>query len=133
MAGVLSSFKKIFNRRQQKRYFVKDGTLVVISPGNVENEERTVQLIDISQGGMAFIYKGPPSAIEKSSLLQVITQKHPYRTESIRFDTVSDVPVSGNTPTSESFRRRGVKFRWMGFFDETALKNLIDEIKICEK
>lgn len=133
MAGFLSSLKKLFNRRRHKRYFVKDGTLVVVSPGNVENPEKVVQLVDISNGGMAFVYQGSPAEIEKSSLLQVVTQKPPYRTESIRFDTVSDEPVAEDAQTSEQFRRRGVKFRWMGFFDETAFKNLIDEIKICEK
>ncbi|MGB5218447.1 MAG: PilZ domain-containing protein [Smithella sp.] len=129
----MSSLKKLFNRRRHKRYFVKDGTLVVVSPGNVENPEKVVQLVDISNGGMAFVYQGSPAEIEKSSLLQVVTQKPPYRTESIRFDTVSDEPVAEDAQTSEQFRRRGVKFRWMGFFDETAFKNLIDEIKICEK
>jgi c-di-GMP-binding flagellar brake protein YcgR len=133
VAGILSSLKKLFNRRRHKRYFVKDGTLVVISPGNVENPEKVVQLIDISNGGMAFVYQGSPADIEKSSLLQVVTQQPPYRTESIRFDTVSDEPVAEDAQTSEQFRRRGIKFRWMGFFDETAFKNLIDEIKICEK
>ena len=43
MAGILDSLKKFFNRRSHKRYFVKDGTLVVISPGNVENKEKLRQ------------------------------------------------------------------------------------------
>ncbi len=133
MAGILDSLKKFFNRRSHKRYFVKDGTLVVISPGNVENKEKVVQLIDISNGGMAFIYQGSPSEIERSSLLQVVTSKPPYRSESIKYDTVSDVPLSEETENPDQFRRRGVKFRWMGFFDENAFQKLIDEVKIWEK
>ena len=133
MAGILNSIKKLFNRRRNQRFLVHDGTLVVISPGSVENKEQIVQLIDISHGGLAFIYNGSPSDIEKSGILQLITKKSPYRTDAIQFLTVSDVTVPESTQTSEQFRRRGVKFRWMGFFDKSALTNLINEVKICEK
>jgi len=133
MTGILNSIKMLFNRRRYKRYFVKDGTLVVISPGNVENQEQKVQLIDISNGGMAFIYNASQSKIETSGLLQLIIEKPPYRSESIRFDTVSDAPAPGDKQAPEQFRRRGVKFRWMGFYDESALAKLINEVKICEK
>lgn len=133
MAGILNSFKRLFNRRRHQRYFVEDGTLVIISAGIIDKQEQKVQLIDISNGGMAFIYNGSQSDIEKTGLLQLLTKKPPYRTESIRFDTVSDIPVPESMQTSEQFRRRSVKFRWMGFCDESALTNLIDEVKICEK
>lgn len=133
MTGFLDRFKKLFNRRRHQRYFVEEGTLVVISPCSIDHAEQTVRLIDISKGGMAFIYQGSPSGIEKSSFLQMITKKPPYRTDSLRFDTVSDMPVSESTESSEQFRRRGVKFKWMGFCDESALENLINEVTLCEK
>jgi hypothetical protein len=133
MTGIFNSLKKLFNRRRHQRYFVEDGTLVIISSGIISKPEQTVQLIDISNGGIAFVYKGSQDDIEKSGLLQMLIKNPPYITESIRFDTVSDIPVPGSTQTSEQFRRRGVKFRWMGFCDEAALTNLINEVKICEK
>jgi hypothetical protein len=133
MAGIFSIFRKYFNSRRQKRYFVEDGTFVIISPGKDETQDKKVQLIDISDGGMAFIYKGTQSDLETSGILKLLSKHPPYRTESIKFDTVSDIPAKDYTQAPGIFRRRGVKFRWMGFYNETALTKLIDEIKVCEK
>ena len=133
MTGILNSFKRFFKRRQYQRYYVKEGTLVVISPDNAPNREQKVELIDISHGGMAFIYEGSPSDIATSGLLKVLKQNQPYGKEGIQFGTVSDIPISGNIQKSEQFRRRGVKFKSLGSYDEFALMYFIDEVKICEK
>ncbi len=133
MTGILNSFKRFFKRRQFQRYYVKDGTLVVISPDNAKNLEQKVELIDISRGGMAFIYKGSPSDIAASGLLKLLTKDQPYSKEGIPFGTVCDIPISGKIQKQEQFRRRSVKFKWLGFYDEFALTYFIDEVKICEK
>lgn len=128
MASILSSIRRLFKRRQHERYFVKEGTFIIISPSDSKDQEQRVQLIDISQGGMAFIYHGPPSDLETSGILKLLTQKR-----AIGFDTVSDVPVPVNTPESEPLRRRGVRFNWMGPFERVELSNLIKEVGICTK
>jgi len=133
MTGILNSFKRFFKRRRYQRYYVKDGTLVIISPHNAKNREQKVELIDISRGGMAFLYKGSPSDIAASGLLKLLTKNHPYREESFPFGTVSDIPAYRNTQKSDQFRRRGVRFKWMGFYDEFVLTDFINEVKICEK
>lgn len=115
-----------------QRYVVEDGTIVIISPSNSGVREQKVQLIDISSGGMAFIYKGVQSDLEKSGILKLLTKKS-LSGKDIAFDTVSDAPAAGSTQTSEQFRRRGVKFKWMGYYEQSGLSELINEIKICEK
>jgi hypothetical protein len=130
MASILNSIRRLFKRRQHQRYVVKGGTFVIISP-NVDGREQKVQLIDISHGGMAFIYQESPSELETSGMLKLLT-KTPYGGK-IDFDKVSDVPVSGRTQTSEPLRRRGVEFKWMGFFEQSELTDLINEVRIGEK
>lgn len=131
MTNIMNKLAKLFRRRQHERYVVRDGTFVIISPGDKDTQEKKVQLIDISHGGMAFIYKGAPSELETSGVLQLLTDTK--FAKKIDFDTVSDVPVSGSTQPSEQFRRRGVRFRWMGLFERSELKDLIKEVGICEK
>jgi len=131
MISIMNICRRLFKHRRNPRYAVKNGTYVIISPGTGAGQEQRVQLIDISYGGMAFIYKGSPSELEKSGILKLL-KKTPYA-EKIDFDTVSDVPVPGSTQTSEPFRKRGVKFKWMGCFEQSELGDLIDEVGICKK
>jgi hypothetical protein len=128
MAGILDSFKRLFKRRQHQRYAVEKGTFVIISPSDSKDQEQKVQLIDISEGGMAFIYHGPPSDLETSGILKLLTQKR-----TIGFDAVTDIPVPGSTRASEPLRRRGVKFKWLGPFERVELSNLIKKVGTFEK
>ena len=130
MISIMNICRRLFKHRRNPRYAVKNGTYVIISPGTGAGQEQRVQLIDISYGGMAFIYKGSPSELEKSGILKLL-KKTPYA-EKIDFDTVSDVPVPGSTQTSEPFRKRGVKFKWMGAFDEVELKKFIKKVSLGE-
>lgn len=133
MGGILSSFRRLFKRRKFQRYAVMDGTFVLISPGKGDEDdpELEVQLIDISHGGMAFIYQGSPSDLESSGILKMLTTS-PYG-QKIYFDTASDVPLPADEPISEPLRRRGVKFKWMGLFEQAELRDLIHSIGICKK
>lgn len=134
MAGILDGLKKFFNYRRDQRYFVETGTFVVISPGNGNpgDREQKVELIDISNGGMAFIYKGSPADLEESGILKVI-RENSRDVDNITFKTVSDTLISGSADEPEQVRRRGVKFTWMGFCETTGLRDLINKIKVCEK
>jgi hypothetical protein len=49
----------------------------------------------------------------------------------VKFDTVSDRPTSKSLRTSEPFRRRSVKFKWMGVLENVELKSFIKEVGIA--
>jgi len=51
----------------------------------------------------------------------------------IDFDTVSDGQVPDSAHTSELFRRLGVRFRRLKYFEELMLRNSINAVRICEK
>jgi len=66
MADILTNLRRLFKHRQNQRYFVEDGTSVIISSSGKWDRNQRVQLSDISYGGMAFIYKRSQSDLEKS-------------------------------------------------------------------
>ncbi len=61
MAGIINYFRMLFKPRRQRRFSVRSGTFVIVSPGT--DQEQRVQLIDISRGGAAFIYQGSPEEL----------------------------------------------------------------------
>ena len=129
MTGILNSLRRLFRDRQHQRYFVEDGTSVIISSCSGRNWNQRVQLKDISRGGMAFLYKRSQSDLEKSGVLKLFIKTWTFGAK-IRFDTVYDIPASGNTQTSEQFRRRGVKFKGMGGYEKSKLRNYLVSLLI---
>ena len=133
MVNVLSSCmnccRMLFKPRIRKRFTVKSGTFVLLLPGT--DRERRVQVIDISLGGAAFIYKGSPEELEESGVLKVLADAPGLG--KVHFDTISDKPTSESLRTSGPFRRRGVKFKWMGVLEEAQLEAFIKEVGIIEK
>jgi len=122
MAEIL----KTGEARQHPRFMVQKGTFVIVSPGT--DKERKVQVIDISQGGTAFVYQGSKEDLEKSGVLKLLAKD--VSLEKVRFETVSDKPASESTDTSLASRRRGVKFQWMGVVGKADLKDFIKSISI---
>ena len=122
MAEIL----KTGEARQHQRFMVQKGTFVIVSPGT--DKERKVQVIDISQGGAAFVYQGSKEDLEKSGVLKLLAKD--VSLEKVRFETVSDKPASESTDTSLASRRRGVKFQWMGVVGKADLKDFIKSISI---
>jgi hypothetical protein len=122
MAEIL----KTGEARQHQRFMVQKGTFVIVSPGT--DKERKVQVIDISQGGAAFVYQGSKEDLEKSGVLKLLAKD--VSLEKVGFETVSDKPASESTDTSLASRRRGVKFQWMGVVGKADLKDFIKSISI---
>jgi hypothetical protein len=131
MGNALNLLRKIFKPRKQQRFLVRNGTFVVIvTPGkHGQEKQRKVHMIDISTGGAAFIYEGSPVELEDSGFIK-ISASTPHE-EKIYFETVSDIPAPGATETEEPFRRRGIKFTWMGALGESYLKDFIKEKGLC--
>ncbi len=129
MANIINYCRMLFRPRIHQRFTVKSGTFVIVSPGT--DQEQRVQIIDISQGGVAFIYMGSPEELEESGFLKVLAEAPGLA--KVNFDTVSDRPTSESLRTSEPFRRRSVKFKWMGVLEQAQLKSFIKEVSIAPK
>lgn len=124
MAKILSSVRMKSETRQHQRFIVPKGTFVIVSPGT--DKEWKVQAIDISHGGLAFIYQGSKEDLDASGALKILAKNADL--ESMNFETVSDEPAPGSM-TSLPYRRRGVKFKWMGVVEKQALKDFVNSIK----
>lgn len=129
MANIFSSLRRLFKDRQHQRYFVEDGTSVIISSCGRWDRNQRVQLSDISHGGMAFIYKQSKSDPVKSGILKLSVKTWTSGAK-IRFDTVYDIAASGSTQTSKQFRRRGVKFKGMGGYEKSKLRDYLVSLPI---
>jgi hypothetical protein len=105
---------------------VRNRTFVIVSPGT--DKEQKVQVIDISLGGMAFIYQGSKEDLETSGVLKMLVENPSL--EKVNFETASDEPAPGSTDTSVLFRRRGVKFKWIGVVEKVDLKDFVKNISI---
>jgi c-di-GMP-binding flagellar brake protein YcgR len=114
-------------RRKHERVPAPKGTFVIVSPGT--DNERKVQLIDISQGGAAFIYQGSKEELAASGLLKLLTKEADV--ETLNFETVSDMPAPRAADAPLPTRRRSVKFTWMGILKEENLKDFVKNIS-CE-
>ena len=123
--GIL---RRLFRQRRHKRYLVQSGTFVIVSPGT--DREQKVQLLDISQGGTAFIYQGSPEELEESGILKMLVERKYLA--NVPYNTASDVPAPGceGVQSSVPYRRRGVKFNWMGVLQEVELRNYIKKVSI---
>lgn len=128
MSNIFEIFRRFLNRRKHKRYAVKNGISAIISYD--KGGEQTVQLIDIGEGGMSFVYQGSQPDLQTSGVLKL------FSTSEIKFETVSDFPVSDPAQATEQFWRRSVKFEncmWMGKIEMADLQGFIAEVKLCEK
>ena len=129
MASIINYFRMLFKHRMHQRFAVKSGTFVIVSPGT--DREQKVQIIDISLGGAAFIYQGSPEELKASGVLKILAEAPDLA--KVNFDTVSDRPTLESLPTSEPFRRRSVKFKWMGVVEKAELKSFIKEAGITPR
>jgi len=120
----LNHVRTASENRQQQRFMIPKGTFVIVSPGT--DKEWKVQAIDISQGGMAFIYQGSKEDLDTSGVLKILAKN--ANLENVNFETVYDEPAPGSTYKSLPSRRRGVKFKWMGVVEEEDLMDFAKSI-----
>jgi hypothetical protein len=122
----LNHVRTASENRQQQRFMIPKGTFVIVSPGT--DKEWKVQAIDISQGGLAFIYQGSKEDLNTSGVLKILAEN--ANLENVNFETVSDEPAPRSTDTSLPSRRRGVKFKWMGVVGIEDLRDFVKSINI---
>jgi hypothetical protein len=127
MGGLWDNLRKLFRKgRVHNRFSVTGTAMVIIAPG--ENGERKVRILDISKGGLAFIYDGPKEKLEESGIMQLLANNVVF-VDKVQYDTAYDIPQQ---ETEGQYRRRGVKFRFMGVLDDTKLDSFIRDIKSFE-
>src|SRR4030042_5293757 len=125
MASILNFCRRLFRRRQYQRFAVRSGTFVIISPTTDPDREMRVQIVDVSRGGAAFIYQGSREDLEESGFLKMFAETP--RANRTQFQTVSDIQAPGAALTTAPFRRRGVRFMWMGIMGKGELGEFVKE------
>lgn len=121
MAKTLSHVPGVKENRKDQRFKAPADTFVIVSPGT--DREWRVQAIDISQGGLAFIYQGSKEDLDTSGVLKILAKN--TNLDNVNFETVSDEPAPESKDMSLPSRRRGVRFKWMGVVGKTDLKHFV--------
>jgi len=124
MDNILSHVPDGTETRHHQRLMVLNGVFAVISPGT--DKEWKVQTINISPGGMAFIYHGSKDDLEPSGVIEIIAGN--AESEDVNFETVYDEPAPGSGDESLPSRRRGVKFKWLADGEKSDLRDFIYSI-----
>jgi c-di-GMP-binding flagellar brake protein YcgR len=119
---LLKIMRRIFRPRMHPRFYADKGLFVIVEPNTIEG--RKVQMLDISEGGCAFIYKGSKEELEESGILSLQSEDIPYL-DRVDFVTKSDTLLSDSKDKEEQLRRRSVAFKWLGVFDRRKLKEFI--------
>ena len=120
MANIFSYCRWLFAYRKHERFTVHSNTFVILSPG--KDKEQKARIIDISLGGVAFVYEGSKEDLESSGILKMIGKN--ANLEKLNFETVSDRSAHG------FYRRRGVKFNWMVLWVNGELRDFIKKVSI---
>ena len=112
---MLRFFKTLFlkDRRHYPRQLVNGRFDLEMTSKEGVTMNRTVDVIDISLNGAAFIYEGSPYDVAKFGLIRL----YKGMPAALGFKTVSDIECSKES----TFRRRGVKFDWTGFLGKKQL------------
>jgi c-di-GMP-binding flagellar brake protein YcgR len=134
---LLKILKRLFSSRRYHRFSVDKGVLVVIEPYAGQQVHvldvstlRQVQMLNISEGGCAFIYQGSRKDLEASGFLSLQFKDIPYL-ERIAFVTKSDSLLSDSNDKKEQLRIRSVEFQWKGVLDQEKLKEFIKQNAIA--
>lgn len=136
--NIAEIIKIIFSSRRHSRFSVNEGVLVVIenleaTHGKVHvleiSERKQLQLLDLSEGGCAFIYNGSRQDLEESGFLSLKFHDIPF-IERIGYATKSDIILADTIDQEKPLRRRGVEFHWIGVVDRKKLKEFIKQYAI---
>jgi c-di-GMP-binding flagellar brake protein YcgR len=120
-------FRRLFRPRSHPRFYTSKGVVVVIGPYAAGGRE--IQLLDLSEGGCAFVYKGTKEELKESGILSLVADNVPCL-DRIDFHTASDRPLSDSDQKAGWLRRRGLQFKWIGAADKKRLKAFIEENSI---
>ena len=104
---MLMSRTEVAERRKHKRFLVEDGAYAAVRP----QYDKIGQIIDISQGGLAFYYMVSDSQGHESSELDIFLIGDDFHLDKVPFKTVSDQEMPERlSPGSLRIRRCAVQF-----------------------
>jgi c-di-GMP-binding flagellar brake protein YcgR len=128
---LLEILKRLFrNPRLYHRYSVDNGVLVLIETHAAA--PRQVQMVNISEGGCAFIYNGSRKDLKASGFLS-LQFKDILCIERVGFVTKSDSLLSDSKDKKEQLRIRNVEFQWIDILDRKKLKEFIKQNAIVRE
>ena len=125
-----SLFRHPRNPRLHPRFSVDNGVLVLIEPHAAA--PRQVQMVNISEGGCAFIYNGSRKDLEASGFLS-LQFKDILCLERVGFITKADSLLSDSNDKKEQLRIRSVEFQWIDILDQKKLKEFIKQNAIVRE
>ena len=127
---LLKILKRLFRHRLHRRFSVDKGVLVLIEPHAAA--PRQVQMVNISEGGCAFLYNGSRKDLKASGFLS-IQFKDILCLERVGFVTKSDSLLSDSNDKKEQLRIRNVEFQWIDILDQKKLKEFIKQNAIVRE
>jgi hypothetical protein len=99
--------REIVEQRRYKRFRVKPGAFAIPKA----RSRKLWQIMDISEGGLAFNYVENGQRPDESYNLDIAYSRDSFYLEDIPYNTVSDFETENTTPLSSlNLRRCGVKF-----------------------
>jgi len=99
--------KEIVDKRKHTRFRSQDLAFAAFGSHSKEIGE----IIDISMGGLAFLYIADGDQINESRELEIYLAKDDFHLKEVPFNTISDFELPNEFPTSSIImRRRGVQF-----------------------
>ncbi len=111
-------------RRKQKRYAVKDVAFVVLK---TNTDEELGQIINISEGGLAFQYFVGNRTLQHSNQLDILLPDNGLNVAKIHFKPVADYELSSELPFSSiTKRQQSVEFCLLNDNQLNEIKEFID-------
>jgi hypothetical protein len=127
------------NNRRYKRFSIDKEVLMIIEPYTTTSKQKLmldfdkakhVQILNISEGGCAFLYNGSKKDLEESGILSLQYKNIPYL-ERIVFTTKSDSLFYDSKDIEKQLRVRRVEFEWLSDSNRERLKKFIERSSIA--
>ena len=110
------------SRRRYKRYQVVDGAYAFIGP--YANPGERIKILDISGGGLAFMYAFQGEEIPEFGLINIGAENEVYLRD-VPYATITDEELNTLGEDMAEMRRRGVQFRRIKDVNKARLKAFI--------
>ena len=118
----MKTTKKVKERRRHKRFRVPEGTMAVFGRTNAA----AGQIIDISKGGLAFVYVAEKEASRDTAEIDILLTHGLSHLYGLPSETVYDFQTGSPKPSASlTERRRGVKFGELSRHQEIQLDHFL--------
>jgi len=99
--------KGVADKRKHKRFRSQDLAFAAFG----SHSKEIGQIMDISRGGLAFLYISDGDQINESRELEIYLANNGFHLKEVPFNTISDFELTSEFPLSSIImRRRGVQF-----------------------